>query len=91
MEFVAESDDELPDGMMAAAAVTRLEELARQRNETGQPFLLADPAICSGSGGLGLLKHAFDRSHQQLHTNRLGEIGIGADFHPALAVFVRRQ
>ncbi|MGI9519256.1 MAG: sulfatase [Pirellulaceae bacterium] len=40
MEFVATSDDELPDGMMAAAAIEKLDELAQDNTQSGQPFLL---------------------------------------------------
>ncbi len=40
MEFVAESDEELPDGMMAAQAIEKLEQLKARRERDDQPFFL---------------------------------------------------
>ena len=40
MEFLAESDDQLPDGLMARTAIDRLKRLQKTRSETGQPFLM---------------------------------------------------
>ncbi len=40
MEFVAESDDQLPDGLMASTAIDRLKRLQKRQSETGQPFLM---------------------------------------------------
>ena len=40
MEFVAETDDDLPDGMMATTAIEKLKQLKQARQETGQPFMM---------------------------------------------------
>ncbi|MCP4890170.1 MAG: sulfatase-like hydrolase/transferase, partial [Planctomycetaceae bacterium] len=40
MEFTAKTDDALPDGMMATAAIEKLAELKSLRLETGKPFLM---------------------------------------------------
>ncbi len=40
MEFVAERDEDLPDGMNATVAIDKLRELKRRRDENDQPFFM---------------------------------------------------
>ncbi len=72
MEFVAESDEELPDGMMATRAIVKLRELAENRTVNGQPFLL----------GLGFFKPHLPFVATRNDWEAFAEVDIPAPDHP---------
>jgi arylsulfatase A-like enzyme len=71
-EFTAETDDELPDGLIAARAVERLGELAARGAQDDQPFFLA---VGFSKPHLPFVATAGDRADVEAW-------GIGSAEHP---------
>lgn len=83
MEFVAQSDDELPDGLMATRAIEKLRELKDRRETSKQPFLM----------GLGFFKPHLPWVATQADWDALADIDIpiAARFEKPESLFWHRS
>ena len=73
MEFTAKTDDALPDGMMATAAIEKLAELKSLRLETGKPFLM----------GLGFFKPHLPWVATEADWNAFADVEIAPPNEPS--------